>query len=211
MTFAFKMTAAKLRVSCDAGKLNLISLRKYSTMSSEDQSPNLLRSASVYGLYLGLLLILIQVIQYLSDIYVSAMFSMITGVATIVILVLIIKNYRESKLNGWLTYGQGVGIGTLSAIFAGLLLGGFMLVLVTLIDKEYTEKFLMQLEDTLIQAKYPEDKLDEYMDTQRENINRASFAYGPILQFGIGGLIVSLIAALFLRKTSETTFEKDTI
>ena len=192
--------------------LILISLRKYlNSMESEQQSPNLLRAASVYGLYLGLLLILIQVIQYLSDIYVSPMFSMITGIGTIVVLVLIIKNFRETKMNGWLTYGQGVGIGTLTATFAGLLLGGFMLVLVTLIDTEYTEKFLMQLEDTLIQGKYPEDKLDDYMDTQRDNINRVSFAYGPILQFGIGGLIVSLIASLFLRKTSESTFEKDTI
>ena len=179
-------------------------------MHAEKQPSSALQSASGYGLYLGLLLILIQVIQYLSDLYVSSLFTMITITVTIVAIVFILKHYRDSKLHGWMTYAQGVGIGTLSGLMAGIIFGGFMLILVLLIDKQYTDKFLMQLEETMLQAHFPEDKLEEYMDLQRKSLNPFSFAYGPMFQFSLGGLVISLIASIFMRKTEENTFEKDT-
>ena len=179
-------------------------------MSSEKPIPSVLQAASGYGLYMGLVIILIQVIQYLSDLYVSPMFTMITVSVTVIALVLIIKHYKEKRLHGWMSYGHGVGIGTLSGLFAGIIFGGFMLVLVLLIDKQYIDKFLMQYEENLSHFNLPPEKLDETMDAVRKSVTPFSFAYTPLFQFSIGSLIVSLIVSIFLRKTDENTFEKDT-
>jgi hypothetical protein len=180
-------------------------------MELEKNSPSLLQSASTYGLFMGLGLALIQTIQYLSDQIISPLFSIITFVLSIVAIVFIIKHHREEHLNGWLEYKEGVKIGTLSAIFGGLFLGAFMLVLVQFLDKDYIEKFLFNLEEKYIEMGIDGEKLEQAMEQQRKNINIWSFAYGPIIQYAIGGLIVSLVASIFLRKSSDNSFEKDTI
>jgi len=180
-------------------------------MSTEKRGSTTLQSASTYGLFMGLGLVLIQTIQYLSDQMVSPLFSIITVVLSIVAIVFIIKHYKEEHLNGWLAYGVGVKIGTLSSIFAGVFLGAFMLLLVQFFDKDYIEKFLFDLEEKYTQMGIEGEKLEEIMDQQRKNINIWSFGYGPIIQYAIGGLLVSLVAAIFLRNSSDNSFEKDTI
>jgi len=180
-------------------------------MLSEQNRPTTLQSASTYGLFMGLGLVLIQTIQYLSDQIVSPLFSIITVVLSIVAIVFIIKHHREEHLNGWLEYGEGVKIGTLSSIFAGVLLGAFMLMLVQFFDKDYIEKFLFDLEEKYAEMGLEGEKLEDLMDEQRKNINIWSFGYGPIIQYAIGGLLVSLVAAIFMRKASDNSFEKDTI
>ncbi len=178
---------------------------------SDKNGTSSLQSASTYGLFMGLGLVLIQTIQYLSDQMVSPLFSIITVVLSIVAIVFIIKHHKEEHLSGWLDYGEGVKIGTLSSIFAGILLGAFMLMLVQFFDKDYIEKFLFELEDKYSQMGIEGEKLEEIMDNQRKNINIWSFGYGPIIQYAIGGLLVSLVAAIFLRNSSDNSFEKDTI
>jgi hypothetical protein len=86
-----------------------------------------------------------------------------------------------------------------------------MLILVQFFDKDYIEKFLFDLEEKYAQMGLEGEKLEEIMDEQRKNINIWSFGYGPIIQYAIGGLLVSLVAAIFLRNSSDNSFEKDTI
>ena len=89
------------------------------------------RASARYGMYIGMLLILIQTIQYLAGLYVSFLFSILTGSLFVVGVVMLIRDYRDKDLNGWMSYGQGVSVGSLSSVAGGLIYGAFMLILVT--------------------------------------------------------------------------------
>ncbi len=174
-------------------------------------NPNLyLQAASRYGVYLGLLLIGIQTIQYLSGLYISMMFSIFTGSLFIGGLVLVIRDFREKSLNGWLNYGEGVRIGALSSLLSGFLYGAFMLLLVLVIDKAYIEEILIQTQEMMEASKIPDDKIEEIMDEMQKSSNPWAYGYAPVLQFGVSGLVISLVASIFLRKNSENSFDKDT-
>ncbi len=180
-------------------------------MSEPIERKTTLQAAARYGLYTGLMLVFIQTIQYLAGLYVSFFFSIITGSLFIVALVLSIRNYRDKELNGWMNYGEGVSLGTLISIASGLIYGAFMLLLVMVIDKTYFDELIIQTQEMMEASKVPDDVVEKTIDQMQENSSPWQFAYGPIVQYGVSGLIVSLIVAIFFRKSPENSFEKDTL
>ncbi|MFN5372002.1 MAG: DUF4199 domain-containing protein [Bacteroidia bacterium] len=169
-----------------------------------------LHAASRYGVYLGLMLIGVQTIQYLAGLYISFIFSILAGSLFIAGLVWIIRDFRENYLNGWLSYGEGVRIGSISALAAGLLFGAFMLLLVLVIDKSYIDEYLIQTQEMMEASGLPDEDIENTMDQIQEGSNPWAYGYGPIFQFGVSGLLISLIASIFLRKDPANSFDKDT-
>lgn len=179
-------------------------------MTEQTHARSITHASATYGLYIGLMLILIQTVQYLAGLYVSFFFTFLTGSLFIVAVVLSIRHYRENDQNGWLNYGQGLGIGALSSLGAGIIYGAFMLLLVTVIDKSFLDEMIMQTQEMMEASKMPADQVEEIIDKMQENSSPWQFGYTP-LQYGISGLIISLIASIFLRKNPENTFENDTL
>jgi hypothetical protein len=60
-------------------------------------------------------------------------------------------------------------------------------------------------------ANVPADQIDKTMDQMQENTSPWGFAYGPIVQYGVSGLIISLIASIFFRKNPDNSFDQDTL
>lgn len=175
--------------------------------TTERKSP--LQAAARYGLYTGLMLVLIQTIQYLAGLYVSFFFSILTGSLFIAAIVLSIRNYRENELSGWLNYGEGVTLGTLLSLAAALIYGAFMLLLVTVIDTTYFDELIIQTQEMMEASKVPDEVIEKTIDQMQENSSPLQFAYGPLIQYGVSGLIISLIVAIFFRKAPANSFEKD--
>lgn len=179
-------------------------------MATEENQPTLIQRSSTYGLYLGLMLVLLQLVQYLSDQYISPLFIVLNIGVSIAAVILILRNFKK-KNDDRLEFGQGVAVGSFSFLFAGLILGAFMLILIQVIDREYPEKFLMAMEDLYLNAGINEEQLDVMLKEQRQNMNPWTFGLQPIIQFGFGGLVLSLIASLFMRKTGGSSYDKDTL
>jgi hypothetical protein len=179
-------------------------------MEANPNSNSYLQASSRYGVYLGLLLIAIQTIQYLSGLYVSFMFSILTGSLFIAGVVWVIRDYREKFLSGWLNYGEGVRIGAISSLLAGFLYGAFMLLLVLVIDKSYVDELLIQTQEMMEASGLPDAEIEKLIDQMQESSNPWAYGYAPVIQFGISGLLISLVASIFFRKNPENSFEKDT-
>jgi hypothetical protein len=180
-------------------------------MTDTNQNRSVVQASARYGMYIGMLLILIQTIQYLAGLYVSFLFSILTGSLFVVGVVLLIRDYRDKELNGWMAYGQGVSVGSLSSVAGGLIYGAFMLILVTLVDKSYMDELIIQTQELLESSNVPPDQIEKSIDQMQENSSPWGFAYGPLVQYGFSGLIISLIASIFFRKTPESTFDQDTL
>lgn len=180
-------------------------------MTDTTPKRSIVQAAARYGMYIGMLLILIQTIQYLAGLYVSFLFSISTGTLFVIAVVMLLRDYRDKDLNGWMTYGQGVSIGSLSSVAGGLIYGAFMLVLVMLVDTSYMDELLIQTQEMMESSNVPADQIEKAIDQMQENSTPWGFAYGPIFQFGVSGLIISLIASIFFRKNAESTFDQDTL
>ncbi len=174
----------------------------------ESNSYPYLRATSRYGLYLGLILIGIQTIQYIAGLYESTVINGLSMSLFIAANVLIIRDFRDNSLNGWLKYGEGVKIGLMSSLAAGILTGAFMLLLILVIDKSIIDEILIQMEEEMIESGAKEEEIELSLNFMGSNI--WLFGLGPILQFGSIGLITSLIASIFLRKNPDNSFDKDT-
>jgi hypothetical protein len=179
--------------------------------AKEQARPNpFLQAASRYGVYLGLMLIGVQTIQYLAGLYISFVFTILAGSLFIAGLVWVIRDFRENFLNGWLSYGEGVRIGAISSLAAGLLYGAFMLLLVLVIDKSFIDEYLIQTQEMMETSGMPDEQIEKLMDQLQEGSNPWAYGYSPIFQYGISGLLISLVASIFLRKDPENSFDKDT-
>lgn len=180
-------------------------------MDNSTEKRTVVQASARYGMYIGMLLVLIQTIQYLAGLYVSFLFSILTGTLFVVAVVMLIRDYRDKNLSGWLNYGQGVSVGAMSSLAGGLIYGAFMLILVMLVDKSYIDELLIQTQEMMEASNVPADQIDKTMDQMQENTSPWGFAYGPIIQYGVSGLIVSLIASIFFRKNPDNSFDQDTL
>ena len=181
-------------------------------METKEQSHSnpYLHAASRYGVYLGLMLIGIQTIQYLAGLYLSFVFSILAGSLFLAGLVWIIRDFRENYLNGWVSYGEGVRIGVISSLASGFLYGAFMLLLVLVIDTSFIDEYLIQPQEMMESSGIPDEEVEKAMEQIQEGSNPWAYGYGPVMQYGISGLLISLVASIFLRKDPENSFDKDT-
>jgi hypothetical protein len=78
------------------------------------------------------------------------------------------------------------------------------------IDKSYIDEYLIQTQEMMESSGIPDEDIEKTMDQLQEGSNPWAYGYGPIMQYGITGLLISLVASIFLRKDPANSFDKDT-
>jgi uncharacterized membrane protein YhaH (DUF805 family) len=180
-------------------------------MTESSEKRTVVQASARYGMYIGMLLILIQTIQYLAGLFISVLFFIFSVTLFVVAVMMLIRDYRDKDLNGWMNYGQGVSVGAMSSLTGALIYGSFMLILVMLVDKSYIEQYFIQTREMMEASNFPADQIDKKMDQLQESTSPWEFGYSPILWYGFFGLIISLIASIFFRKNPDNSFDQDTL
>ncbi|MDB6113291.1 MAG: hypothetical protein JWQ62_236 [Lacunisphaera sp.] len=131
-------------------------------------------------------------------------FQWVPLVITIVVLWLGIKAVREENEGKYLTYGQGVGAGTLISLFSGLMSGVYAYIHFKFVNPNF---FDYQL--TLMRDKWAAKGLSENQMEQAENMMRKFSGPGvyaittPIIVVCIGVIISLILAAILKRNPPE--------
>lgn len=171
-------------------------------LDSQQRTPVSGRSIGMmYGLYAGLVSVIIFII-------VSALglnpfgggLNYIGTAASIVLLVLAHRKYKQSG-DGYMSYGQGMGVGFWFTLISCILTVGFMYVYINFID--YTPMQLMLDEQlTKMQEQGANDEAIEMATTWTKNL------FWPMaVIFGIiGGMIVALLVTIFTQKKRPEAF-----
>jgi len=180
-------------------------------MTESAEKRTVVQASARYGMYIGMLLVLIQTIQYLAGLFISVLFFILSVTLFVVAVMMLIRDYRDKDLNGWMNYGQGVSVGAMSSLAGPLIFDSFMLILVMLVDKSYIEQYFIQTREMMEASNFPADQIDKKMDQLQENTSPWEFGYSPILWYGFFGLIISLIASIFFRKNPDNSFDQDTL
>ncbi|MCU4154520.1 DUF4199 domain-containing protein [Carboxylicivirga sp. A043] len=166
----------------------------------ENQTPSIGKSALTYGLYLGLALIVYSLIIYLIGLTGNQGASWLSYVIIIGMLAYAMMNYRDKVNGGFLKYGQGVGLGTLTAIYGGVLSSVFTFILMKYIDPALIDQIVNKaLEDAMAKGT-PEEQLEMVEKMVRMFTSPMAILLMGILGSGIMGAIISLILAAIFKK-----------
>lgn len=155
------------------------------------------------GAILGLVLIVIALAQNVLEMFDSVVFQYLNYIILIAGIVLAIKHYRDNVLDGYISYGQIVGFGTLTALFAGIISAFILYLYLKFVD----DSMISFIYDKAEQDMYSKNMSDEQIDAAMVGMKMFTSA-GMIVILGVistvfFGLIVSLVAGIFMKKEQE--------
>jgi len=166
----------------------------------EQKAASIWKSSLMSGIYLGIALILLSVIFYVSGNPFSKVSQWIGYAIMIAGIVLAQVGYKKA-LGGTMTYGQALGVGVLTMVFASVLSSIYSFLLYQVIDPSLQEQLRLFTEEQIVkQGNVPEEQIDMA-------VNMATKFQTPVMMLVMGlfggafmGLIISLITSIFTQK-----------
>ena len=161
------------------------------------------------AIMLGFALIIYSLILYFFDQTFNKSLGYVSILIIIVGVVLGIRSFREESRGGIISYGQTVGAGTVIGLYAGIIGAIFTFLLYKLIDPDLMGKMYTFTEEQMIEkGRIPEEMIEQSMEGMKKIMSPLVISLGVIFNYVFFGVIVSLIAGIFLKKEGDT-FQKD--
>jgi hypothetical protein len=155
------------------------------------------------GLILGFIAAIYTLIIYFFDLIFNACQGYVFDIIQSVILFIFIKAYRENFKHGVITYGQAVTSGVIISLYTAIIYAAFVYILYALIDTGLVNKQLAFIEEAFIKAGIPPKFIDSALEMQKKFLQPAFYAPIRLVSNFIGGTILTLIIAIFIKKENN--------
>ena len=173
----------------------------------EQNSTSVWKSAVTSGIYVGIALILVGVVYYVTGNALSKSTQWVSYAVMIGGVVFAQFNYRRS-LGGFMTYGQAVLVGVLAMLFATVLSGIYNWLLYAVIDPSLQEQLRLATEEQIVkQGNIPEEQLDAAVEMAAKFQSPVMMMLMSIIVGTFVGLIISLITSIFTKKKPSEEIE----
>jgi hypothetical protein len=165
-------------------------------------APSFWRSAMTYGLYYGILSIVISVILYAAGLMLASWVAWITFAIMIAAIILIQMHYRKST-DGFITYGQSLGIAVASMLCASFLSAIFTYILYNFIDPGLIDQINLYAEEKMVQrGGMSQEQIDLALSFSKKFQTPPVLAVSQIFSLPLMGLIIGAITSIFIKKVS---------
>jgi hypothetical protein len=166
----------------------------------EEKSVSVWKTTLMPAVYLGIVSILVSVVFYVT----GNSFSNWASYATypVVIAGIVFGQITHKKeLGGTLTYGQALGSGIVTLIYASLITAVYSYVLYKVIDPTLVDQMRIFLEQKMLQqGNIPESQLDSMINILMKIYTPPISIITAIFSGAITGFIISLITGIFVKK-----------
>ena len=115
-------------------------------------------------------------------------------------------NDFKKENQGFMSFGQGLGLGTLKCAIVGLLSGFFSLAYMKFIDTTISEQMLKTAAQDMEKQGLPDDQIEKAMDIMKMVMNPGAMFVATVFMTILIGFILSLIIAAILKK-DKSVFE----
>lgn len=122
------------------------------------------------------------------------------GIPILIALIIFAHKQFKDQGDGFMSFGQGVGIGFWLTLIATIVAGLFTFVYISFVDSSPME-LMLQEQSTKMQEQGVPDETIEIAMTWTKNLFWVSYAFMGIL----GGVIIALIVSIFTQKKSAET------
>jgi len=157
------------------------------------QPPSLAKIATKYGLIDGALGFIVFLVVAITGIR-QGWFTSGIGIAILVVLMVLAHREFKKTHENMMTYGQGVGSGTLLSVIASLLSSVLVYVYVSFINTGYTAAVLKMQRAAMEERGLSGAQLDQSMAM----VGAMTTPVGIVVSSLIGGVIIGVIVALIV-------------
>ncbi|MDN5200836.1 DUF4199 domain-containing protein [Fulvivirgaceae bacterium BMA10] len=166
-----------------------------------EQQPTVGKIGFRYGLILSLISIAYFIILNVVGLIANNAFGWLGYIFTIILIVMAHKAFKDQG-DGFMSYGQGLGIGTLLSVVSGVISSVFTLIYIKFID----DSMLQAIRDKTIEQLESQGMSDSEIETALE-FSSAFTSPTAIAIFGIlgaliGGFILSLIISAITKNNN---------
>lgn len=121
------------------------------------------------------------------------------GIA-VAVIVMAINHHRDNLQRGFITFGQCVGVGFWTGLFAGLVSGVFAFLFFSFIAPDHFSEMTEALKSSFEDQGMGEDEIEMAMSMSSAFMSPVAMAVMSVIGSIIYGVIISLIAGIFLKK-----------
>jgi uncharacterized membrane protein len=164
-----------------------------------EEKPSTARLALKWGLISGVIFMVYTTIINVTGQFTNQVLPWLSLVISIAIIVMAMREYRTLN-SGFMSYGEGVSLGTLLSVISGLVSVTYNLIYTTLIDPTIRQQTLDKVREQMEERGMSDDQVEQAIEmTQKFQSPGMLFLFG-ILAAAFFGLLISLIAAAFIRR-----------
>jgi hypothetical protein len=172
----------------------------------ENQQYPMWKHSLMYGLYLGVVLIILSLVFYILDLHGESWTGYISYIFILGGVILGSVTYRDKHLNGFITYGQSFSAGFLTGLFAAIIGAIFTYFFIQYLGEEFVELMLEKAESDIL-ARDPEigdAELDLALSWTEKMMNPTWISLIAFLGSTFFSLIFALIASIFIKKENDS-------
>jgi hypothetical protein len=166
----------------------------------ENKKPSLLKSTVNYGAMLGLALVIYSLLLWMFDATFNQSLGYVSFAITVGGIILATRAYRDQELGGYISYGQAIGVGTLTALFSGVITVIFTWLLYNVIDTGLAERNFIFMEEAYYAAGMSDEQIDVALMMAKRFTTPLIMAVMGIIGSVFFGFIFSLVTSAFLKK-----------
>lgn len=170
-----------------------------------ETQPSVSSVALKFGLMGAIVSIIYTAILLVLGVNVSGWVGALGYVILIAFMVIAMREYKNRN-HGYMSYGQGLGMGTLVAVVFGVIGGIFMFIYTSFIDTEYTSKLMDQQRIELEERGMSDDQIEQAIAMGESFSSPVMMIVWSIVGYLVIGFLISLIVSAVM-KNSKPEFE----
>lgn len=156
------------------------------------------------GLYTGLVLVIFSLVTYLLDLGQNQALSTIFILVSFIIGIYLTHKAFKEQGNGYMSYGQGLGLGVVLGLISGALGAIFSIIYLNLIDDTMLQRQMDQARYQLEEQGMSDAQIDQAMSVSEMMTSPIAMFFITILTYLFFSFIIALIVSAFTKKTDPT-------
>jgi hypothetical protein len=167
----------------------------------EENKPGLLKHVMTYGAIIGLILVVYNVLLYVTGLTFNKGLGLVQYAVLIAGIYMGTKIYRDKALGGFISYGHALGLGVLIALFVGIISVFFQYILLRFIDPGLVDKYMVIMQEQFENSRFiPEDQVDLALEKSKQSMTALWSIPVGVLTFTFFGFIISLITSAIVKR-----------
>ena len=160
----------------------------------------------MYGIYLGVVLIILSLVFYILDLQAVNWTAYVNYVFILGGVILASVTYRDKYLNGFISYGQSFSVGFLTGVFAAIIGAIFTYFFMLYLGDEFTDLMMENAEETMIENNpdISDEELDLALNIAQKMLKPWWLSVIALLSSVFFSLIFALIVSIFIKKENNS-------
>jgi uncharacterized membrane protein (DUF485 family) len=168
-----------------------------------EKNTNIWKNALNWGIIIGIVLIIYSLIMYFLGLSLQKWVAYINYILIIGGIIYSTIQYRDTVLDGSITYGKALGFGTLVIMFGSIITALYAYVFYKYIDPGMITKILEMAEEEMVNKGLPDEQIEMALEMQSKFMKPGLMALMSIPVSALMGFLFSLITSIFLKKDVE--------